>query len=839
MGSRWGSKARSFLNFRLAPAGHACVLLSCMALVGCDSPDPYASKSPDTKPVPAQDAEKGITAEEILRRSAKIYQNCKSYSDEGELHVQFPGPGEPSRFPFSVQFLRKDQKVRISAYQVTLASDGKRMRGMVEDALSNNLDSQFLDAPAPNPLKPENVISDPEAAAILSQGGGGPPPVLDWLLSGAPFKEVLATPDRLKKLPSREVGGKSYYRVQVDLGVESAAEKTSKKPAGATAASFIVLWFDQSSWLVGKLEYPHITNAAKGESAAADAITITAELTNAKIDSSIADDEFTLKPTKEAKIVSFFVPPPPPMPTERLGKEAPKFEINKMEGGKVTSEELKGKTAVLLFIRNHPACEEAARQLTEVYRALKTDDRFAFWVVANESREVSNANISGMLERWGVTIPAARDSGPATSDALKIGSLPTLVILDPQGRMQLSQSFGFGALATTLPAVCEQVAAGENVFERLLEGQKQYEQRLALARSGGKSTSLQLAPTKIAEARPPRKLKLNKAWDLPAGNKPTSCLISTEIDGELRLLALQSPRKLQWLSPAGKELGEIALEAPESANLSVLRAARNKKNQLTLTAFTPGGEAAYFFDKQGKLLTSFPPSGQPHEGVADALVTDLDGKDGVEAYVGFSAFLGVQAADLKGDRLWRNLAIPSVISLAMSPPAVVGFRRLYATDDRGRIIMLNQFGKHEFVALADREIHRLFYRTDLQASEAAENDAIYCGISFQEKDELLAIGYDAEFNEAWTYKLPPGVFVGPVQYATALPIPATKDVLWLIAAPDGSIHFIGSQAQFEDSFCVGERILAMASAIHDDKPMLIYATESGIHARTIELPAKE
>lgn len=828
-----------------APASHrrdyrslaGILLISvCIAVSGCDSPDPYAEKSPNAPA--AQGGEKGISAEEILRRSAKVYTGCKTYSDEGELQVKFPGSQEPSRFPFAVNFVRARQKVKIDAYQITLASDGKRMRGMVEDALSKNLDGQFLDVAAPSLLKPENVIADSEAAAILSQGAGGPPPVLDWLLSGAPFKEIVAAPERLKKLTAREIEGKSYYRVQVDLRGSLVPGNGEKEASEAAPASFIVLWIDQSSWLVRRLEYPHITDAAKGEPASESNITITAELHSAKVDAPLVDGLFVLEPTKEAKVVSFFVPPPPPIPLDRLGKAPARFEVEKLEGGKLSSDDLKGKTAVLLFARNHPACEEAARQLAEVYATLKNDPRFDFRVIANESWEVSNANIAGMLERWAVTIPAARDSGAVTNDSLGINALPTLIILDPRGRMQLSQSYGFGAMATTLPAVCEQIASGEDVFHRLLDGQKQYEERLAIAKSGGKPSAMQLSPTKIAPASSPRRLKLETAWDLTT-QTPAACLIATTEGDGSKLLLLQSPRTAKWLSLAGKELGEVSLDAPDSTNLSVMRATRDAKGRLTLTAFTPGGEAAYFFDEQGKRLASFPPTGQPHEGVADALANDLDGKEGIEGYIGFSAFLGVQAIDLKGQRIWRNLAIPSVISLALGPPNPVGWRKLYATDDRGRIVMLNQFGKHEFVQLADREIHRLFYRTDANAAEATEKDAIFCGISFQAKDDLLAIGYDSEFNEAWTYKLPPGVFVGPVQYATSIAIPNTSDVLWLIAAPDGSIHFIGSKGQFEDSFCVGQRIVALTAAIHAGKPMVVYATETGIHARTIEMPAKE
>lgn len=838
MCSRWGSIARPFWvagnRLRITSLLTAYAILAACFISGCGAPASTSQESSAANPAPAKDAEKGITADEVLRRAAKVYSECKTYSDEGELQVKFPGTEEPSKFPFSTKFVRDSQKVLISAYQVTLASDGKRMRGFVEDALSNNLDGQFLDIAAPKTLKPENVISDPEAAAILSQGAGGPPPVLDWLLSGAPFKEILANPAQVKKLPSREFGGKAYYRVQVNL--QDAPGKEVGK--AAAEASFIVLWIDQSNWLVGRLEYPHIADAAKGETSSKGNITITADLSSAKLNAAIDDKEFVLTPTKEAKVVSFFVPPPPPLPVDRLGKATAGFEADKLDGGKLTSTELKGKTSILLFVRNHPACEEAARQLEEVYKTLKTDARFDFHVIANESREVSNANIAGMLERWGVSIPAARDSGPATGGALGIASLPTLVVLDPKGRLQLSQSFGFGSTATTLPAVCEQVAAGEDIFQRLLDGQKQYEERLAIAKSGGKPTEMQLSPTKIAPARAPARLKLETAWDLPS-QKSIACLLAVASDKESKLLALQSPRTARWLSLDGDVLSEIQLKAPESANLSVLRAATDSKGQLILTGFTPGGEAAYFFDEQGELLTTFPPAGQPHEGVADALASDLDGKDGAECFIGFSAFLGVQAADLKGQRLWRNLSIPSVISLAQGPPYSFRGRKLYATDDRGRIIMLSQNGTHEVIQLADREIHRLFYRSDAKASEAANGDAIFCGISFQAKDDLLAIGYDSEFNEAWTYKLPPGVFVGPVQYTTSIEIPGSGDILWIIAAPDGSIHFIGSKSQFEDSFCVGERIVALTTATHAGKPLVIYATESGIHARSIELPAKE
>ncbi len=812
--------------------------LFCGAQAGCGTSNPPAPGTTSKEAVPANDREKGITAEEILRRAAKTYTQCKSYSDEGVLLVKFPNSTEPSRFPFSVAFERSGNKIRIEAYQVTLASDGKRMRGFIEDELSNNLDGQFLDSAMPARIAPETLIEDAEVASLLTQGAGGPPPVIEWLLAKLPFEEVLKDPSRLKKLTSREVEGKTFYRVQADLRPITSKNADVKAASKSEAASFIVLWIDQATSLIGKLEYPHVYDSAKNEAAGENGISITAELRKAQVDGKVDEEQFVLKPTAAVKVVSFFVPPPAPVPREQLGKVAAKFEIEKLEGGKIASEQLQGKTSILLFVRNHPACEEAAKQLAEVYTALGSDPRFDFHVIANEPREVSNANIGAMFQRWGVTIPASRDAGAATGDALGIKSLPTLVILDPKGRLQLSQSFGFASLAATLPAVCEQIAAGEEIFQRLLDAQSQYEARLAVAKSGGKPSALQLSPTKIAPASEPRKMKLETAWDI-ADLKSTACLLLVTVGSEPRILALQSPRTAHWISPSGKVLGQMELKIPEGASLSVIRATTDDKNHATFGAFSPGGEAVYFLDEKGALIGSFPPSGQPHEGVADAIVTDLDGKEGIEAYVGFSAFLGVQATDLEGKRLWRNLAIPSVISLATSPKNAAGWRRLYATDDRGRIIMLNQFGKHEFVQLEDREIHRLFHRSDLAAEQASAGEAIYCGISFLEKDKLLVIGYDSEFAETWTYDLPPGVFVGPVQYVSTLPIPNTTDVMWVIAAPDGSIHFIGSKGQFLDAFCTGERILGLSTAINDGKPTLVYATEKGIHAKYIEVPIAE
>lgn len=809
------------------------IALTALCEMGCGSPKPSGDGSPSKVATPAGDREEGITAEEILRRAAKAYSNCKTYSDEGVLLVKFPQSTEVSRFPFSVAYERSGNKIRIEAYQVTLASDGNRMRGFIEDELSNNLDSQFLDSPLPAQVTPQTLIEDAEVISILSQGAGGPPPVMEWLLSKAPFEEVLSNPSRLKKLPSREVDGRSYYRLQVDLRADIASGSKSKP--SKEVASFIVLWIDQATSLVGKLEYPHVYDSAKNEAATEDAITITAEFRKAQFDGDVEDSLFRLTPTKAANIVSFFVPPPAPVPLERLGKVVSHVELEALDGKKFSTEQLMGKTAVLLFVRNHPACEDAAKQFAEVYTALKSDARFEFRIIANESREVSNANISRMLERWGATIPAARDSGAATGDSLGISSLPTLVILDPKGQLQLAQSFGFSSLANTLPAVCEQVASGEEVFRRLLDAQSQYEARLKIAKAGGKPNSLVLSPTKMAPVSQPRKLKCETAWELP-DLKSTACLTPMTVKGEQKFLALESPRTVRSISPSGKELGKLELQIPEGASASVLRVSSDNANEATFVAFGPGGEAAYFLNEKGELLGSFPPAGQSHEGVADAVISDLDGKDGLEAYVGFSAFLGIQATDLKGVRNWRNLAVPRAISLAVSPKNAAGWRKLYATDDRGRIFMLNQFGKHEVVQLEDREIHRLFYRSDLAVDQASNGDAIYCGVSYQEKDKLFLIGYDSEFGETWTYDLPPGVFVGAVQYATTLPVPGRNLVLWVVAAPDGSIHFIGSKGEFVDSFCTGERILAVCGLTSESKPTLVYATESGIHAKYITLP---
>ena len=89
--------------------------------------------------------EQDMTASEVLRGMIQKYQQATSYSDQGVIRVtQISAEQQVQQSaPFAVQFERSG-RLRVRAYEILLASDGKRLRARYMDPSVTDLSRQTL-----------------------------------------------------------------------------------------------------------------------------------------------------------------------------------------------------------------------------------------------------------------------------------------------------------------------------------------------------------------------------------------------------------------------------------------------------------------------------------------------------------------------------------------------------------------------------------------------------------------------------------------------------------------------------------------------------------------------
>lgn len=441
---------------------------------GCSKKPPAPAETADAAPAPAP-------AEQILQQMVATYRDAESYSDEAVVRLKYRQQGQPfeDEGEFAVSLVRPN-KLSLRAYQLTLVSDGHRLRAVIADPGSNDMDGQIVVREVPSPLRLDTIYEDQLMLEVMSSGMGGPPVTLELLLSEAPLKELLRSAKGVALLDEGKIHDRACDRVQVKLDDGQ-----------------LVFWIDRQSHLLLRLEYP--ADRLAREMAAGDCtdVSLTAEFVEARLNEKVADDEFAFAVPESAKTVSRFVLPPQPLPSQLIGQLPGDFHFTDLQGKPLTREALLGQIAVLVWFNDHPASQTALEQFEQVRKALPAEAQASCYAVCTEPSSVSHAQVQSLAQRWGSTAPLVRDLEAFGRDVFRIPYAPTVVVLDARGAVQLFEVGANPNLASELPDRLRLLAAGEDLaagrLAQFRQEQTLYQEKLA--------ESSRLAPQ---DARAPR-----------------------------------------------------------------------------------------------------------------------------------------------------------------------------------------------------------------------------------------------------------------------------------------------------------------------------------------------
>jgi cytochrome c biogenesis protein CcmG/thiol:disulfide interchange protein DsbE len=119
-----------------------------------------------------------------------------------------------------------------------------------------------------------------------------------------------------------------------------------------------------------------------------------------------------------------------------VGQAAPGFGLDLLRGGdagdRVRLEDLRGQVVVLDFWASWcKPCEEQAAILEQVSQEVSGEDVYVLGVATSDSPEAARR----FLESHDSSYPSAYDQGNATANAYGVSVLPTLVVIDPMGKV--------------------------------------------------------------------------------------------------------------------------------------------------------------------------------------------------------------------------------------------------------------------------------------------------------------------------------------------------------------------------------------------------------------------
>jgi len=397
----------------------------------------------------------------------RTYQQATSYRDRGVVRFRYRMDGHwvQDEAKLSVWFVRPN-KLRLRAYQLSMASDGEKMRAMIADPGTVNLDGQVMVRPAPKELQPDALYDDPMVLNVMAGGMGGPPAPLELLLAEKPLQQVFEAGVKRELIGHQDIRGRRCDRVRVTLDTGP-----------------LVFWIDSESRVLRRLEYPtaglveRITGSGK-----LSEVMLTAEFRDAGINGPIDESDFQIEIPAGSKFVSRFVVPPQPLPTKLLGKLPSDFSFADLNSQQVTRDSLLDKVAVLVWFNDHPASQAGLAQVNDVYSTFADEPNLSFYAVCTIPTVVGNEQIRRLAERWRIDFPVVRDVDAFGRDVFAVPFAPTTVVLDRRGVVQVFEVGCNPELADQLPGMLRQLLDGEDlaatIVSRFEQERNAYEKAL-------------------------------------------------------------------------------------------------------------------------------------------------------------------------------------------------------------------------------------------------------------------------------------------------------------------------------------------------------------------------
>ncbi len=450
-------------------------MLAVLVVAGCSRTSPISDG-----PEPPSDSGR------ILRQMLEAYQHAKTYADRGVVRLRYRVDGQwvEDEGKLAVRFERPN-RLLVRAYQLTLACDGGRWQSIIADPQTRDLDGQVVVRPAPQQLKLDVVYEDSLVLDVIAGGMGGPPVSLELLLSEKPLDHLFGDDVRRELLDDDSIGGHPCHRLRVTL---------QEGP--------LVFWIDRESFVLRRLEYPTTQLAAQLDpSGQLEDLTLVADFRDAGLNVDLSGDEFTFHVPAEAKIVSRFVLPPQPLPSDLYGRLPGDFQFVDLQSHPVTHDSLLGKTTVLAWFNIHPASEMCLKQLAEVRRSLPEDAPVVFLAVCTEPTSVGNRQLQQLVETWQLNIPIVRDLEAYGRDTFEIPGAPTVVVIDARGIVQAFEVGANPTLVETLPLALNEVTAGQDLAGKIVAQFRQQNEKYQQALSQVLQPSLQGAAPRSRPVR--------------------------------------------------------------------------------------------------------------------------------------------------------------------------------------------------------------------------------------------------------------------------------------------------------------------------------------------------
>jgi thiol-disulfide isomerase/thioredoxin len=611
-----------------------------------------------------------------------------------------------------------------------------------------------------------------------------------------------------------------------------------KRPDGAT-----LYWIDQESYILRRIVFP--TDELQQEFSQeklTEKLSLMADFVGAQLNGKADPVAFDFQVPEGSEIVQFFIPP---NPSQLLGKKVPDFEFSDAEKKTVTADSLAGKVVIFDFwALTGESCKQSLQNLETVYQKYKGNDKVAFFAVNVDDPGVDDKDVAKYIREWKITMPSLRATREAVKPFLFPG-VPTTFLIS-NGVVQDCEGGVNPKLTEELPGKIEKLLAGEKIYEAAVNDYQEQLKRYgeALEKEGSADNKpgneplveeQPIAPTKTAEHSDPSTFKLASLWNCTELKSPGNILVLQGKNNEpARLLVVENLKSLVEVGLDGKILATHPLTLDEKAVEVVtnLRDYVTKDGKRYVAAFASAQQRCHLLDENWTQILSYPKNAlsNPHSGIADVELADLNGDGVPQLCVGYWGVVGVQGVSLSGERIWSCRAISNVISMAAGAPNEKGQCNLFCTNNTGSLVALD--GKGERVGAITVPGHPIHW---IVASDLRhDGQLLWCGLTATKVGENVALGISPRGEVLWSYPLPVGIAPQPIEPILSGKVTREGPDQWILPGADSSIHILSADGKLVDKFNYGEMLQGLATVNINGQPVLVVATPKGLEAWKIE-----
>jgi peroxiredoxin len=808
------------------------MVLLCLALataLGCQRGESPKSKEGGTpqsaakaSPEQSKDAAKPTSAREVLTRMVEAYGRATSYQDMGTIHMLAEADGKKihdETLPFSLAFVRPN-KLHISAYGTELRCDGEKMYGYVR-----TIPGQVFSRPAPKKWTLRNIYPDLQIAEGLTRGFGGGMPQIPFLFGENVYDVLLRDLGTPELDEPGEIGGRKCYRVKF------------RSPEGV--ATF---WIDEDNYTLRRVVLPTDSlRTAMSQGTPISNLSVVADLTGATLNGNVAEKAFQFEVPQDARLADCLVPP---VMNQWLNKKAPSFKFTDLDGKAVTSESLAGKTAVIVFWSvTLDSCRQALKTLEDVYQKNKDNPKTAFYAVCVDPAQLSDADLKKAVADVQTHVPILRDAETSAVAALNLPEPPATIIINDKGIVQHCEAGENPNYAESLSAKLAKCLAGEDVsaeaqkkYDDFVQGLRRFADRAAAEPKPGEEKAAReerVPEVKTAPRSEPTTFKLAPLWKCKEVKSPGNIVVVADKTGPERILVIENPASVAELGPDGKLIAVHKLDLKDGEFINVLRTAVGADGRRYYVAFALAQQRCHVFDDRWNLVAHYPEDAltNPHSGIADVRLADLEGDGQLKLYVGYWGVVGVQAASLEGKRLWANRSAVSYLAcMAIGEADAKGRRDLFCKVGSGAIVALDAKGdKRGEIKLKDRLLGWI-----ANADLRGDGKLSWCGLTAVKMGDNTVVGFTLAGEELWNYALPAGFHPQPIEPIISGRLTSDRAGQWLLPGPDGSIHILSADGKLADKFNYGAVLSGLATLEIGNRPALVVSSPQGLETWKVE-----